>query len=337
MLKIGGGKKYTLINQGNYIYLLFNKIRQLNQTNHPNSVTMFLFPLKKTAKVLFPFLFFIIASISFPLAAADKIVSVHGKYSYYVGDDENVTLKEAKMKCIELAKAEAIKAAFGEFVTSDIISTNIINGADASNYYWQNTVARAKGDWLGDERPPVVSVDYANGDFMFTAEVWGQAREITQANTQLQWAIQTDRNDLRQNVEEFRPGERIYVNFTSPADGYVAIYLIEGSDDTSCLLPYRHDTSGRYRIRGGKNYTFFDKEQDAEALNYRMNTSQPEEFNQVVVIYSPNPFTKCTDVSANGLRPNSLTTADFQKWLLKCQRADKDMVVNKKWIKIRNN
>jgi hypothetical protein len=59
------------------------------------------------------------------------------------------------------------------------------------------------------------------------------------------------------------------------------------------------------------------------------------EDNQFVVIFSPNPFTKCNDITGDAKHPNSLSTFDFQKWLLRAQRADSDMIVDKRWVKIR--
>ncbi len=58
------------------------------------------------------------------------------------------------------------------------------------------------------------------------------------------------------------------------------------------------------------------------------------ESNQLVVLYSPNPFTKCTDTSKDPLHPNVLKSKDFAKWLLKAQRADNELVVNRRWVKI---
>ena len=209
-------------------------------------------------------------------------------------------------------------------------------GAEESSFFWENTVAMAKGDWLGDTRDPEISVEYIKGELFFTAEVWGQAREIVQAKPDLKWKILKDMGDKRVEAETFASGERVYVSFRSPADGYVAVYLITGDDETACLLPYRKDTTGKVPIKSGKEYTFFDKAGDPNASYYKLNTSQAVENNQLVIIYSPNPFTKCNDITGDALHPNSLSTRDFQKWLLKCQRADRDMVVDKRWVRINN-
>ena len=269
------------------------------------------------------------------IVLAQKTSAIHGKYTYEVGDNDNITLREAKQKCIELAKAEAIKAEFGELVTSDVIDSNVeTNGEATSSFFWENTVARAKGNWLGDTRTPEIQIEYVDGKLVFTAEVWGTAREIVQAQIDLEWKIMRDGNNGKEEATQLNSGERFYVSFRSPADGYIAVYLIENDDNTSCLLPYRKNTTGRHQIKSGRDYTFFDKETDPNATAYNLTTQTQSEDNQLVIIYSPNPFTKCNDVSKNTKRPNALTTHDFQKWLLKCQRADKDMVVNKKWIRI---
>ena len=254
---------------------------------------------------------------------AQKEKKVHAVYTYSIGFDDNITLHDAKDRSIELAKSEAIKGAFGELVTSDVLETN--------GNFWENTIAKAKGNWLIDEKDPVVNVSYADERLYFKAEVWGLAREIVQAQTDIRWRVLT--NDFHES-EDFKSGEYFYVDFRSPADGDVAIYLITADDRTSCLLPYKNNASGHHHIRRNTDYRFFDKEKDASAAKYRLTAQDNMERNQLVVIYSPNGFTKCNDITGDEKHPNSLSTQDFQKWLLKCQRADKDMIVNTKWIKI---
>lgn len=268
--------------------------------------------------------------------SAQKTVDVHAEYSYEVGENDNITLREARRKCLELAKAEAIKAEFGELITSDVIDTNVeTNGEATSSFFWENTVAMAKGDWLGDTQPPQFDVQYIDNKLIFKVEVWGKAREIVQSKAELKWKILKDTDGEKEETNRFRNGEKVYLSFRSPADGYLAVYLIMGDDDTACLLPYKNEPSGRFQIKRGKEYMFFDREVDPSASQYKLSTKYAMEDNQLVVIYSPNPFTKCNDVTGDAKHPNSLSTHDFQKWLLRCQRADSDMIVNKRWVKIR--
>lgn len=269
---------------------------------------------------------------------AQRVEKVSGEYTYVITENDDITLREAKRKCLELAKASAIREIFGELITSDVIDSNVeTNGESTSSYFWENTVAMAKGEWLGDTEKPELDISYNNGQLVFTAKVEGIAREIIQSKVDLKWEIMKDRNDKKVVTQSFDSGERVYISFRSPSNGFVAVYLIVGDDETSCLLPYPKDADGRFSVKGGRNYLFFDKEKDSEAYQYRLKTKHRQEDNQFVIIYSPNPFTKCNDITNDKKHPNSLSTHDFQKWLLKCQREDPDMVVNKKWVKILHN
>lgn len=268
-------------------------------------------------------------------ASSQRTAKVSGKYTYIVTDNDNVTLKEAKIKAIDMARAEAIKNEFGTLVVSDFINSDKVVDDELSSFFLMDTSSSLKGEWLGDEKDPEVNLECVNGDIWFTAEVWGSAREIVRAKTDLTWEVQKKVNETKVEADEFNSGERFFVKFKSPADGYIAAYLITGDDDTACLLPYRKDTTGRFKVKGRTEYELFDKAADPTASYYKLSTNQLQEYNQLVLIYSPNPFTKCTDVSNDPRRPNTLSQKDFAKWLLKNQRADNDMVVYRKWLSIK--
>lgn len=268
-------------------------------------------------------------------ALAQRTAKVTGKYQYIVTDNDNITLKEAKIKAIDLAKAEALKNEFGTMVASDFINSERESVDDSSSFYVMDTSSSVKGEWLGDEKEPEITIETANGDLIFTAEVWGTAREIVRAHTELKWDAMKDINGKKIASDQFDNGERFFVKLKSPIDGYVAVYLITGDDDTACLLPYRKDTSGRVQVKGGKEYVFFDKTVDPTATHYKLSTNQIQEMNQLVVVFSPNPFSKDVNITADSRKPNYLSQKDFAKWLLKNQRADKDMVVARKWLTIK--
>lgn len=269
-----------------------------------------------------------------PAANAQRTASVAGTYTYVLSENDNITIKEAKLRAIDMARAEAIKDEFGTLVVSDYINTEKGIADDTQSFFVLDTSSSAKGEWLGDEKNPEVTIECIDNEIFFTAKVWGKAREIVRAKTQIDWKVLKKEGNTPIETERFKSGERIYLNFRAPSDGYAAVYLITGDDQTSCLLPYRNDTQGRVPVRGGREYTFFDKTTDPGATHYKLSTSQPQEFNQVVVIYSPNPFTKCLDTGTDPRRPNTLEQKAFAKWLLTNQRADKEMVVCRKWIAI---
>ena len=271
------------------------------------------------------------------MANAQREAAVHMKSSFVVSDNDHITLREAKQKCIENAKAEAIKSEFGEEVISDVIDSNVeSDGSTAGSYFWENTAAMAKAEWLGDTQEPKIDVEYKDGNLVFSAEVWGLAREIVKSKIDLDLSVLKDISGHKGVTTSYENKERIYIRFSAPADGYLAVYLTVGDGNTTCLLPYPNDSDGRFPIKAGKDYLLFDKEADPTARTYRLTTGHKKEYNQLVIIYSPNAFTKCNIKSANSKQLGTIATKDFEKWLLTCQHSDKEMVVNRKTIRIQN-
>ena len=274
---------------------------------------------------------------------AQEDVDVHDSAIYVVGDHDNVTLNEAKQRCIELAKLEAIKKTFGEKVTGEIRDKYIDVNGKVSTETMLITSTRAGGTWLKDTKEPAINISYIDGQLKFKAKVWGKVREIVRSQTDIEWCILTGRNGAF-NERKFEPhdhvdvesGDNLYVGFKSPADGCIAIYLIEG-EKTYCLLPYKKNTTGQQLIKHGKYYRFFDEMEDPDAKRLKLTTSNQNEIemSRLVIIYSKNRFTKCNDNTGDIKHPNSLSTKDFYKWLNKCYVDDTDMLVNEKNITIR--
>lgn len=274
-------------------------------------------------------------------AYADKDTKprkVHGKATLILSENDNMTLIEAKRECVKRARYEAIKEAFGESLSS---TTNIVegtvNGTDISNFVEETTMS-AKAEWVEDTKEPVVKYDSDGERIVFTAEVWGMARPITSAAIELDWKVLCGGTADSDESDEFRHKERIYIKFRAPVSGFLAIYLLDSTNkEASCLLPYKHNLTGRHEVMGGKDYIFFDKETDPRAIPYCLTTSMPLEMDQVVLIFSPNKFTKCNEITGDRRHPNSLSIDDFEAWLKRLKQQDDDMVVDRnKWIKIYN-
>ena len=68
-----------------------------------------------------------------------------------------------------------------------------------------------------------------------------------------------------------------------------------------------------------------------------MICSREIEYNDIYVIFSPNAFTKAnTNESTEDVLPRQLSFEDFQKWLVKLRKIDKEAIVNNKQISIKN-
>lgn len=281
----------------------------------------------------------LLMSICIP-TSAQRQEKVHGKYSYTIGENEQITLFEVKQNCIRHARNEAIKEKFPELISASTNMTDAsINGKVIENFVEEVTIS-SRAEWISDTRQPSVTASYENGNLTFTAEVWGEAREIRQSHPDFEWKILCGGTTDSHESNVFRQGSHIYIKFRSPADGYLAIYILDStSESASCLLPYRSNGTGYHKVKAGEQYVFFDGNTDPEAhTGYIMTTKADTEMDNVVLIYSPNQFTKCNDITGDHKHPNSLSTNDFEKWLRKLRIKDKDVVVDRsRWITIVKN
>jgi hypothetical protein len=68
-----------------------------------------------------------------------------------------------------------------------------------------------------------------------------------------------------------------------------------------------------------------------------MTCSREIEYNDIYIIFSPNAFTKAnTNESTEDVLQRQLSFEDFQKWLVKLRKIDKEAIVNNKQISIKN-
>lgn len=273
---------------------------------------------------------FLILLLACGVAMAQKEKTVDGTATITVAD--NMTIPQAEQECLRQARNNAIKDAFGETVTS---STNMmdatVNGKTVSNFIEETSLV-AKGNWIRDTKKPEISRSITDdGKVIVTAKVWGKAREIVRAPIQITWKVLKTPQQQEGRVEstDFTNRDRIYIKFRSPVDGYVAIYLLNtANDNVDCLLPYKSDAKGQHKVKGGLEYTFFDKANDSHAVGYNLTTNMPYEVDQLFVVFSPNAFTKSIDNNSGSTRPTTLTKKDFQKWISGLTDYDKDMVVD---------
>lgn len=268
---------------------------------------------------------------------AQRECKVSGEYTYYA--PLNVSPDDAIAIAVEKAKIKALADAFGTLI--DMHSTNVIqndNGKSNSSFLSLGE-SSVKGEWIGDTRGPVTDVVIEEGFLMASAKVWGMAREIVSAPIEISANLLKQANG-QYDEDQFHHGDNVYLSFKSPTKGYLAVYLMDGKGDAYCLLPYAGDDDGQFSVKANKSYILFseehaDKGENCDEYNMTCEKATPEQ-NLVFIVFSPNKFTKANDeesnkvVDVNGekeLLPRFLSYADFQKWLMRCRRLDKDMQV----------
>jgi hypothetical protein len=262
---------------------------------------------------------------------------VSGEYTYYA--PLNVSPDDAIATAVEKAKIQALADAFGTLI--DMHSTNVIqndNGKSNSSFLSLGE-SSVKGEWLGDTKEPETEVRIEDGFLMATAKVWGLAREIVSAPVEIS-AMLLKQTTGKYDEDQFHHGDNVYLSFKSPTKGFMAVYLMDEKGDAYCLLPYAEDDDGQFSVKANKPYMLFSEnhaEEGERCQEYYMTCEKKmAEQNLFYVIFSPNKFTKANDeesnkvVNVNGeneFLPRFLSYADFQKWLMKCRRADEDMQV----------
>ncbi len=276
-----------------------------------------------------------------PKVMAQRTELVSETDTLEVSEDDDITLKEAKERCIQRAKNKAIKKIFGERVSaSTIIHDEDINGKGGNSISSTDIITMSLADWK-DVKDPEINVEYINGKLFFTANVYGEATERTSAKTELICEILKNDAGKKIPAKRFNYGERIYIKFRAPMDGYLAVYLLEGNKlenkFANCLLPYPDDSDGKFEIKNGKNYILFDLEEDSSAKQYKLSTKQSVEYFQLILLFSPNPFVKCNDESRDRRHPNAIKWLDFQKWLKRFQQQDRDLIIKEYEISVTNN
>lgn len=282
-------------------------------------------------------LLFLVVTLPMTLLAQQE-QPVSATYLYY--PPLNVSREQARNIAIEQARVQALADAFGTLVDSyDATATTTLNGKTDSRHYsfGESTV---KGEWLSDTREPVITERLEDDMFLVEAQVWGLAREIVSTPVDIHAVVLKNGVTERHADRFFHEGDQLYLSFRSPSKGYLAVYLLNDDGMVSCMLPYKDDDDGMFPVRANKDYLLFSErhaEKGAHCDEYVLTCErQGGEQDLLYVIFSPNEFVKANDrepsvqVSVDDKMldlPRGLSFEDFERWLLRCRRADHQMQV----------
>jgi hypothetical protein len=201
-----------------------------------------------------------------------------------------------------------------------------------------------KGEWIETIGEPKYEVSYDKDMLVIKVSVEGRAREIVSAGVNLDVKLmRTIAGGKKAASTDFQNGDDLFLQFSSPVSGYLAVYLLD-KKTAYCLLPYMRDESGKVMVKANRKYLFFSPadalpEDKTLADEYTMTCENNAETDKVYVIFSPNMFTKANDnvgSVVNGLTlPRELTYEEFNKWLSKNRLHDDKMTVVMQNITIR--
>ncbi len=280
---------------------------------------------------------FLLVSILFPLTlCAQRVQKVCGEYTYYA--EGNQSSNDAKRAALEAAKLQAIANEFGTVITqSNVQKETSVNGEENS-YFSQLSASEVKGEWMEDIGEPTYEISFVQDMLVVKCKVCGRAREIS--NEAVDFTATILRNGMEAKFADanFRNGDDMFLLFQSPADGYVAVYLIDETPTAYCLLPYMGNSKGQQAVKHNEEYVFFSpaKASKGEQVDeYTLTCSNEIERNQVYVIFSPKPFTKALDNRIDDGLPRQLSYEDFSRWLSTCRKRDTKMGIKVMHIEIK--
>lgn len=294
-------------------------------------------------KVLF--LFALLACVL--SASAQKVKTVEGEYAFIV--PSTITPAEAKLTAVERAKTEALAKEFGTIVSqtnSTMMSTE--NERTKSSFFSLGD-SEVRGEWLKtiDQK---VEQQIVDDQLVIKAWVKGEAREVTFAKVEFETRLLRNGKEDKFESEEFRDGDEFYISFCSPANGYLAIYLLDAERNANRIVPEDpksgKEEDGCYSVDHSQRYVFID---DSEK-HLILKLDQEQEINQLYIVFSPNKFYTPVDkrlldnsdlekyrdqVFKESYHLPYIPFKDFQKWLVKLRKKDPEVQVVTKFIKIK--
>lgn len=256
---------------------------------------------------------------------SQKLKTVEGEYIYHA--PENITLEEAKRTALERAKIKALADEFGTIVSqTHITDMRTENGKSDVGFLFIGG-SEVKGEWIETIGEPHYDISYEQGMLVVKVAVKGKAREMVSAQIDIEARVLRNGTEDKFESDEFRDGDDLYLSFLSPVSGYLAVYLVDAERTAYCLLPYRNQTDGIYKVEANRRYLFFNIQEASPRERsyvdeYVMIASRSLEHNQIYIVFSPNAFVKAADNGIGETLPRNLSFKNFQEWLVKCRKFD---------------
>lgn len=265
-------------------------------------------------------------------AYAQRTAMVTAEYSYYA--PENVSLEEAKRIALERARIQAIADEFGTVVSQNNTTVVANRNGETDSRFISFGGSDVKGEWIETIGEPEYTINYEQGMLEVACRVKGLIREIAMATYDTKVKLLRNGTDTRNESSDFHSGDDFYLWFKSPIDGYLAVYLVDAANTAFCLLPYRSQSDGIYRVAANQPYIFFSQATAPIAERslvdeYVMTCDGIAETNLLYIIFSPNPFTKASD-GGGGSLPRELDGDSFRQWVASARKQDLKMqLINK--------
>ncbi len=261
----------------------------------------------------------IITIVIFSIAPINaKDVTIEGNYQLVI--PPTMSEAEARETALNRAIVQALADAFGTIVTSETW-TDLKNDNSVSNIsFWQMGNSFVKGEWLRTLSEPQYTKYLSDkGEIVLEVKIKGIARELETSPIQLKTFLSLPSVDIENN--RFRSGSRFTLNFTSPVNGFLSVYIADEEGGVTRLLPYSQEAISCTQIKAMVDYEFFTSQNGTEE-QYTFETQKNKERNIIYVLFSTKEYSRPLDRLDSNSNLRILKYNDFIKWTSQLKSVD---------------
>lgn len=253
-------------------------------------------------------------------ASAQKVKTVSGEYTLYA--PETMSIDEAKRTALQRARVEALADEFGMVVNQSNTSVVTNTNGQSDTRFSSIGGSDVKGEWIQDLQEPDYEINFADHLLIVKCKVKGKAREIVTAKIQYEALPLRNGTERKFSAHDFRNGDDMFLYFNSPANGYLAVFLLDESDQTVySILPYRRSTDPAFPVVKDRDYVLFsldkaDADKRSEVDEYTLTCAGDREFNTLYILFSPKEFYKSKGYSSTQDNlPDNIPFTEFRSWM----------------------
>ena len=265
-----------------------------------------------------------------PDALARRVRVVEGTSVYVV--PRTMSLEEAEAMAMQRAITDALAAEFGTIVQTEVWTELYNDNEQSSAEAWMNGLNMVKGEWLETIGKPEINLDVSAEGYVVSVKIKGHAAAIESGSVDLMVSVKQTDGRVEQDASNFKSGNRLIIEFASPIDGHLAIFLADAHNDVVQLLPFAAEAVPATFVSGGRRYTFFADNSGEVEEQYSLYTDEEKERNILYIIFSPTTFTRPYADASGGVR--TIESSTFRKWLSKQRASDSKMQAIIKPLKI---
>jgi hypothetical protein len=278
---------------------------------------------------------------------AQKVENSEGRYLMKI--ERNMTEDAAEQKCIELARIDAIRRAFGDVIfqgNSTYIQNKQGDKTETQNVFNFYSDTYANGEWLNDIEEPEISKIIEKGERWIEVTIKCRVRELRPSMVSFKFSAATCPK-IECFTDQFNDGQDFYLYFKTPIEGYLTIFLDVPNDKTTYrILPYGKDAShSSVFVKADQDYFFFAKKHNefgnntaVDELTMTLTEKGVPETNRLFLLFSPNEFndkpfltgrpetkSQIEITSGNSQIPLHLPSKTFQEWQQKLRGRNKEI------------